>query len=217
MKTSGPQTPGTPLRVRKRHRTRRTLQRAAIDLVERNGYQATSVDAICDTAEVSRSTFFRYFGSKDAVFQSDLLEEEVIGLLDGPGTLSLQALEDRICLGLQELSPEDWDTERRRMHLLQRVPELRTSLFNEIFRPFQPTIGYIAKMLGLPEDSRRVRTVAGAIIGALAAHVLPDAGGTYELPATADDAIAMYRGTFRELEHILRPMDTLTSPPVASQ
>ncbi|MFF2655497.1 TetR family transcriptional regulator [Streptomyces sp. NPDC058045] len=191
------------MRIRKRNRTRRALQRAAIDLVERKGYQATSVDEICEEVEVSRSTFFRYFGNKDSVFQSDLLEEEVIGLLDAPVRLSLQALEDRICAGFQELSPEDWDAERRRMHLLQTVPELRTSLFSEVFRPFPLAIHYVARMLDLPADSLRVRTLAGAIIGALAAHQVPDADGMYELPATAEDAIAIYRSTFRELNHIL--------------
>ena len=203
MNTTGRQTHGTPLRVRKRNRTRRALQRAAIDLVEQNGYQATSVDEICERAEVSRSTFFRYFGSKDAVFQPDILEEEVIELLDAPGRLSLQALEDRICAGFQDLSPEDWDMERRRMFLLQTVPELRTCLLSELFRPLPLAIGYVAKMLDLPADSPRVRTVAGAIIGALIAHQVPGASGTYELPASVEDAVAMYRSTFRELDHIL--------------
>ncbi|MBT8225846.1 MAG: TetR family transcriptional regulator [Dactylosporangium sp.] len=203
MNTIGRETSGIPLRVRKRNRTRRALQRAAIDLVEQHGYQATSVDEICARAEVSRSTFFRYFGSKDAVFQPDILEEEVIELLDAPGELSLQVLEDRLCAGVQDLSPEDWDIERRRMRLLLTVPELRASLLSEFFRPFPLAIGYVARMLDLPPDSARVRTVAGAIIGALAVHQMPDASGNYELPASTEDAIMRYRGTFRELDHIL--------------
>jgi AcrR family transcriptional regulator len=207
--TRGRESHRAPLRVRKRNRTRRDLQRAAIDLVETNGYPATSVDEICDRAEVSRSTFFRYFGSKDAVFGSDILEEELIALLDAPGPPSLKDLEDRICAGLAALPAEDWDIERRRMHLLRTVPELRTMLVSEAFRPFPPAIRYVARMLGLPADSLRVRTVAGAVIGALAAQQVPDAEGEYELPASAQDAIARYRATFRELEQIL----DLTSPP----
>lgn len=202
MNTTGRKPNGAPLRIRKRNRTRRELQRAAIDLVEQHGYQATSVDEICERAEVSRSTFFRYFGSKDAVFQPDILEEEVVERLDAPGRLTLQALEDRICAAHQDLSPEDWDIERRRMQLLLTVPELRASLFKELFSPLPLTIGYVARMLDLPVDSFRVRTVAGAIIGALVAHRVPDSGGNYELPTTAADAIAMYRDTFRELDRI---------------
>ncbi len=37
----------------------------------------------------------------------------------------------------------------------------------------------------------------------LPADQLPDAGGTYELPATTEDAITMYRRVFRELDEIL--------------
>jgi AcrR family transcriptional regulator len=194
-----------PLRVRKRNRTRRALQRAAIELVETNGYQATLVDQICDLAEVSRSTFFRYFGSKDAVFQSDLLEDEVIGLVGSasPGKLSLASLEDRICAGLEELTAADWELERRRMLLLQTIPELRSCLFNEVFRPFPATIDYVARMLELPADSLRVRTVAGAIIGALAAQQLPDASGKYHLPDSPRQAMRMYRDVFRELAAIM--------------
>lgn len=191
------------LRVRKRNRTRRDLQRAAIDLVERNGYQATSVDDICGEAEVSRSTLFRYFGSKEAIFQSDLLEEDVRELLSAAhGELTLESLENQICAGYAQLSPCDWDTERRRIRLLQTVPELRTSLADELLRPIPLAAVYIAPIVRLPPDSVRVRTIAGAIIGALAARIFPDADSSYALPATTDEAIEMYRNTFRELYEI---------------
>ncbi len=203
MSTKGRDTQDTPLRVRKRNRTRRALQRAAIDLIERNGYQATSVDEICAAAEVSRSTFFRYFGSKDAVFQSDLIEEEALGLLHAPGERSLRAMEDRICAAFETVSPEDWETERRRLRLVQTVPELRASLLNEVFRPFALAVDYVAGMVGLPSDSLRVRTIAGAIVGAFAARQLPDANGNYELPESLEDAIEVYRSTFRELNRVL--------------
>lgn len=204
-----------PLRVRKRNRIRRDLQRAAITLVERNGYQATSVDDICDEAEVSRSTFFRYFGNKEAVFQPDFLEEDVRELL-GPveDDLTFQALEERICAGYAQLSPHDWDTERRRIRLLQTIPELRSSLASELLRPFPLATVYVARILRLPTDSLRVRTVAGAIIGALAAHLFPNGDSEYLLPDTTDEAIAMYRSTFRELSEIFHAEVFTPSPTV---
>lgn len=201
--TKAPEEDKPPLRVRKRNRTRRDLQRAAITLVERQGYQATSVDDICDEAEVSRSTFFRYFGNKEAVFQSDILEEDVRELLAADGELTFQDLEDRICAGYAQLSPHDWDTERRRIRLLQTVPELNGSLASELLRPIPLATEYVARILHLSADSLRVRTVAGAIIGALAAHLYPDADADYGLPDTTDEAIAMYRSTFHELYTIL--------------
>ena len=54
------------LRDRKRRETRVRLERAAVDLVLRDGLDGTTIDAISERAEVSPRTFFNYFESKDA-------------------------------------------------------------------------------------------------------------------------------------------------------
>ena len=61
-------TPG--LRERKKLRTRSCLIEAALTLAERQGYEATTVEQIADTAEVSARTFARYFPTKNGVFVS---------------------------------------------------------------------------------------------------------------------------------------------------
>lgn len=60
---------GSPrgLRERKKTATRESLRDAALLLFTQKGFAGTSVDEIAATAAVSRSTFFRYFGSKEAV------------------------------------------------------------------------------------------------------------------------------------------------------
>lgn len=44
---------------------------AAIELLVRRGYDATSVDDLADAAGISRSTFFRKFGSKEDIVFAD--------------------------------------------------------------------------------------------------------------------------------------------------
>jgi AcrR family transcriptional regulator len=62
------QQPGAPhLRERKRIATRRALEDAALRLFSQRGFSRTTIDEIASSAEVSRSTFFRYFGSKESV------------------------------------------------------------------------------------------------------------------------------------------------------
>ncbi|MBI2058580.1 MAG: TetR/AcrR family transcriptional regulator [Nitrospirae bacterium] len=58
-----------PLRERKRQRLQQDIFRAGIDLFMRRGYQPTSVEDICQRAEVSKRTFFNYFQSKDEILR----------------------------------------------------------------------------------------------------------------------------------------------------
>ena len=55
-----------PLRERKRLRTRRALADAALHLFTENGFDATTLEDLADEAEVSKSTFFRFFPAKEA-------------------------------------------------------------------------------------------------------------------------------------------------------
>jgi AcrR family transcriptional regulator len=55
------------LRDRKRARTRTALVDAAVDLIERNGYEATTIADIAAAAEIGTRTYFSYFPSKEDV------------------------------------------------------------------------------------------------------------------------------------------------------
>lgn len=185
--------PGGSLRDRKRIRARRDLQRAAVTLVEERGYAATTIEDICDAAQVSRSSFFRYFGSKDAVFRADLIEEESLATWSGPRQRSFDDLVGLICAPYEQLGQDDWDLERRRIEILQSVPDLRPHLADEILRPFPALVAYVAAWLDEDPGSVHVRTVAGALFGTIAGRFLPAHGQEIDLPARLDDAVADLR------------------------
>ena len=48
-------------------RTQRALQRAALELFAKNGYDTTTTDEVAERAGVSPRTFFRYFPTKESV------------------------------------------------------------------------------------------------------------------------------------------------------
>ena len=127
------------LRDRKKSQTRRQLQDEALLLFTRKGFVATSVDEIASAADVSRSTFFRYFGSKEAVLFAPMDErgEMFVGLLrqrprdEGPITAYENALLDLTAAVetdssrsqarmFQELLQGDAELRERNFALLQR-------------------------------------------------------------------------------------------------
>lgn len=54
------------LRERKKQQTRRAIHEAALELIDEQGLEATTIDQICGAADVSSRTFFNYFPSKAA-------------------------------------------------------------------------------------------------------------------------------------------------------
>ena len=163
------------LRERKKARTKAAIQDAALRLFGEQGYENTTVEQIADAAEVSPSTFFRYFGSKEDVVLYDALDPILIGAFRAqPPEMSpvqaMRAAMKQVFDGLGQSYIEEMSVRGR---LVYQVPELREAMVNDMIRTSTLFAQEIARRVGRPPDDFEVRVFTGAIMGALLAGLLP--------------------------------------------
>ena len=73
---------GATLRERKKRRTANAIAEATVSLVGERGFDFVRIDDICSVAEIGRSTFFRYFDSKEASFVAGVHQGRLDAVLD---------------------------------------------------------------------------------------------------------------------------------------
>ncbi len=155
------------LRERKKARTRAAIQRHALLLFRDHGYDATTAEQIAAAAEVSESTFFRYFPTKaDVVLQDDFDPLIVQAFRDQAAELSaIEALRRALAEAFRQLTPEQVEEQRERTSLILSVPELRAAMLDQFAQAMSLIAGEVAERTGRPTGDFAVRTLAGAVIG----------------------------------------------------
>ncbi|UGT60111.1 TetR family transcriptional regulator [Nocardia asteroides] len=157
------------LRERKKERTRRTIREQAFRLFREQGYAETTVEQIAAAAEVSPSTFFRYFPAKEQLILADDLDAPLIAEYRAqPPELSLfAAFRAAMATVLSSVPPADLAFEQERQDLLYHTPELRSAIAVELERGIDMLSGLFAERLGRDPDDEEVRVTAGAFTGAV--------------------------------------------------
>lgn len=161
--------PREGLRERKKQRTRRTIRTEALKLFQRQGYTATTVEQIAEAADISPSTFFRYFPSKEQLVLTDDMDPIMIRAIEAqPDELSpLVAFQRGIRETYDQMDAEEWQFEQDRMRLIYREPELRSVIMRETDRNVDMFAGLLAHRIGRDADDFEVRAFSGALIGAM--------------------------------------------------
>jgi AcrR family transcriptional regulator len=188
---TGSASPG--LRERKKARTRATIQACALRLFREQGYDATTIEQIIDAADVSETTFFRYFPAKEDVVLRDDYDPLLIGAFQAqPAYLTpVAALRAAFATAFAGMTAEQRADQNERIALTYTVPRLRAAMLDQMFQAMQLLARAMAERAGRRSDDFTVRAIAGAIVGAAVAVSAtiaddPDA----DVPALIDQAIA---------------------------
>lgn len=166
--------PARGLRERKKAKTRAAIQQHALRLFQKQGYDATTVEEIAAAAEVSPSTFFRYFPTKEDVALYDDLDPLLLAAFAAqPAELSpIQAMRGALRVVLTNLPAEEMAQQWERGRLILTVPELRMRMLDQLAQAVNLTAEMIAKRTGRRADDLAVLTYAGAMLGALLSGML---------------------------------------------
>lgn len=121
------------LREQNKAETRHAIQRAAVELFEEQGYDATTVDDIARRADVAPRTFFRYFPSKElTLFSEDVSERLASLVVAAPAHFSpLTVLEHSVGHLLQD-EPSELDRRRQTLRRQLRTQPGVTRQFSHI-------------------------------------------------------------------------------------
>jgi AcrR family transcriptional regulator len=155
------------LRERKKLKTRRAIQEHALRLFLAEGYDATTVEQISAAAEVSPSTFFRYFPTKEDVVITDEYDPLIAeSLRRQPAGLSpVEALRRtlREIVGMMLITDRQRILER--VTLSMSVPALRARQWENMQETQRLIAQMVAERLGRSPDEFELRAFSAALLG----------------------------------------------------
>lgn len=190
------------LRERKKARTRDAIAAAAVDLFERNGYDATTVDEIAEAADVSPRTFFRYYDSKVDVIMGrkgpDGEDDDLALRLgtrppeEGPVEATRQVLREEL-VGALTADP----LLVRQIRIMLGTPSLQAIAREHFNEHHDDMAADFAVRMGVEKGDYRAHIVASAVSNTMwtvVAHWVAEGGDGAALVAMLDEAFTLLAG-----------------------
>ncbi|EKX62133.1 TetR/AcrR family transcriptional regulator [Streptomyces ipomoeae] len=190
--------PALGLRERKKIKTREAIRTATYALVREQGYDATTIEQIADRAEVSPSTVFRYFPTKEDIVLTDeydpvLLEDLRSRPMDEPWPDTIRhVMREAVRTGVEE----DMEVAKLRTHLMVQVPAVRSRMMESMSVTGRMLCTAIAERTGRDPESLEVRVYAMSLVGGLMETSLYWAENDHR-----DDFVSLVDRTLEVLQH----------------
>jgi AcrR family transcriptional regulator len=189
----------TGLRERKKAMTRQAIRKAAYRLFAEQGYDATPVDRIAAEADVSPSTVFRYFPTKEDIVLTDEYDDSMADVLRSRPADEAPLMSVRVVmhetLGSLLKDPEGRAEMVQREELVRDVPAIRARAHETMSATGRLLGDVIAERTGRPSDALEVRVFIAAVFGVIHETTMywVDNDRTEDLVPLLDRALTMLR------------------------
>jgi AcrR family transcriptional regulator len=182
---------GASLKQRRMARTKAEIQRCALKLFRKQGFEETTVIQIAAAAEVSPMTVFRYFATKEDIALWDDFDQALVAeIRRAPRNEDVITLVATVLLtSLTETGEEARMAMFARLELAARTPALRARGLDNLYQTQQ----IVASALGSANrtDQLRNSVAVGACLAAVSAALFQWAMGQGK-----DDPVALAREAF---------------------
>jgi AcrR family transcriptional regulator len=157
----------TGLRERKKQKTKEAIQREAMRLFQEQGYEETTIEEIAEAAEISPSTFFNYFPTKEDVVLYDRYDPIMASMMlsrppEEPPSVVMKYVFETLGVMLER----DREIIVARAQMALKVPALRARFWEEMERARDLISSVIAARTGRDPDDFELRVVSMALVAA---------------------------------------------------
>jgi AcrR family transcriptional regulator len=196
----------------------RAIQECALDLFDERGFDAVTIEEIAAAAEVSPSSVYRYFGTKEGILVADefdrMGEEEIASILNPADLIdslirAVQAYESSPA----QQSPSSTDDPHveairspwRRVRYFFAEPSVRMAALAALDRASQRLIPLVAASAGTSETQARVisNALAFGYFSALEQWYLD--GGSRPIASYVEDGMKPLHGIWQQTDAAMGP------------
>ncbi len=185
-----------PLRERKKAATMHRVQEAALDLFAVRGFDGVTIEEVADAAEVSPSTVYRYFGTKEGLVLHDEYDDrlfEAVGRFLADGLDLWGAAEAALATIMTEHFEEEAASTLARVRLWWSTPSIQSAAYLVIDDAVEVIAGHLAATGRYTRAQGRV--LASSIVWPFIATLKNwhEDGGVKPWPAYLAEALQLLR------------------------
>ena len=159
----------TGLRERKRIAAMRRIQEVAFDLFDERGFDAVTIEQIAEAAEVSPSSVYRYFGTKEQLILHDELDFQLLDIVKAELTAHppVEAVKRAVSSVMTQFFGRDEELARRKIRYWAEEPAIQTAAASLSEQMAQLVAAALADAAGRPPDDLDVQVIATTLIWAM--------------------------------------------------